>query len=317
MNNNLYYFIVNPMASSGKATVIWDNCKNYMDKHNIRYKAYLTSYAGQASEIAAELTRPSAMDEPKIIVTIGGDGTIGEVMTGLDLSADVTLAPIAAGSGNDYVRGNKLTRHGVRRLKQILNAKHVQLTDYGVISYLDEHTLKTRRFAVSCGMGADAAVCDGLDHSLAKKVLNRLHMGKLSYIAVGVRVLLANNPVSATVNLDGVKVLELEKVRFISSHILPKEGGGFAMAPKADGKDGMFDLCIVCTKTRLELILVMLRALLGGRHTSMKGVRVVQCKSASFRTSEPLCVHTDGEVLGELDAFQILCEKSKIRTILK
>lgn len=316
MNNNLYYFIVNPMAASGKGTVVWDNCKNYMDKHNIRYKAYLTSYAGQAMEIAAELTKPSAMDEPKIIVTIGGDGTIGEVITGLDLSSEVTLAPIAAGTGNDYLSGNKLTKRGVRRLKQILNAKQVQLTDYGVISYLEDNMLKTRRFAVSSGMGADAAVCDGLNQSFAKKLLNRLHLGKLSYIAVGLRVILRSKPVSATVNLDGVKVLELEQVRFISSHILPKEGSGFNMAPAADGKDGMFDLCIVCTKSRFKLILVLLRALLWGKHTKMKGVKIVQCKSASFRTSEPVCVHTDGEVLGYLDAFQILCEKNKIRTIL-
>lgn len=48
-----------------------------------------------------------------------------------------------------------------------------------------------RDFAVSCGMGFDAAVCEETNRSAFKKPLNRIILGKLAYLTISVKQLLA------------------------------------------------------------------------------------------------------------------------------
>lgn len=309
-----YYFIINPLASSGKSTVVWRDCKAYLEKKEIKHEVYMTSYIGQAQEIASRLTSGEEQEKEKTIIVIGGDGTFGEVVNGINISAKVTLACIAGGSGNDFVKGNRLAVSSVKRLKQILKKKHVCWIDYGVLSYI-RGELHQRRFLVSSGMGLDAAICEGVQISPLKRISNKLHMGRFVYIGVGLATIFKEKPVNLQLTLDGGQTMNLEHVRYISFHILPREGGGFYMAPEADNQDGLLDLCIVSCKKRFKLIGVLLAALFG-KHKNMKEVHIVKCTSAAIRADEKVCVHTDGEISGHLKEFSVLCEKRKIKTIL-
>lgn len=309
-----YYFIINPLASSGKAAVVWRDCKNYLDRYHVEYETFMTSYAGHATELAYKLTSNEERMKEKTIIAIGGDGTLGDVVSGINISALVTIAFIPSGSGNDFARGNHLSRRPVRRLKQIIKRKNVVWVDYGVISYI-QGELQQRRFVVSGGLGLDAAICESVQISPMKRILNHLHMGRCSYIGVGLQKIFTEKPFFVQLTLDGTRTLNLENVRYISIHVLPGEGGGFLMAPGAECQDGMFDLCIVTCKRRLYLLRVMIAALFG-RHAKMRGVHIIQCMAACFRTDEKICVHTDGEICGHLDEFNVLCERRKLKMIL-
>lgn len=308
------YFIINPLAASGRAAVVWRDCKHYLDRHHMEYEAFITSYAGHAAELAADLTDKEERVIEKTIVVIGGDGTLGDVISGIHVSAEVTLAYLPGGSGNDFARSNHLAVRPVKRLKQILRRKRVVWMDYGIISYI-QGELHQRRFAVSCGVGMDAAICRGIQNSPLKNFFNRIHLGRFVYIGVGLKHIFCEKPYSARLVVDGVKKIDLDSVRFISIHVHPSEGGGFRMAPHAECQDGQFDLCVVSCKNRLHLIRIMLAALVG-RHIRMKGVHIIQCVTAAFRTDRPLCVHTDGEDCGHLDDFTVLCERRKLKMIL-
>lgn len=309
-----YYFIINPLASSGKAAVVWRDCKNYLDRHHIEYEAFMTSYAGHATELAYRLTSNEERTREKIIIVVGGDGTLGDVVSGINISALVAIAFIPGGSGNDFARSNHLSRWPVVRLKQIIRQKKVAWLDYGVISYI-QGELQQRRFVVSGGIGLDAGICESVQISPMKAVLNRLHLGRCSYIGVGLQKIFSEKPFSIQLTLDGVRTLDLDKVRYISIHIQPREGGGFRMAPGADCQDGLFDLCIVTCRSRIYLLRVMLAALFG-RHVKLRGVHIMQCATVSFRTNQKICVHTDGEICGHLNEFNVLCERRKLKMIL-
>ena len=310
-----YYFIINPLASSGKAAVVWRDCKNYLDRHHIAYEAFMTSYAGHATRLAADLTKNAEESKEKILIIIGGDGTLGDVVSGVNVSSMVTLAFIPGGSGNDFAKSNHLFRRPVRRLKQIIkNRQRTDWVDYGVISYI-QGELRQRRFIVSSGMGLDARICECVQTSPMKSIFNRLHAGRLVYISEGIKRIIMEKPITVRLSTDGMKPVELDHVRYISIHVLPGEGGGFKMAPGADAQDGLFELCIVSCRHRLQLIRIMVGALFG-RHIKMKGVHIVQCTSASFGTDRKICVHTDGEICGQLSEFSVLCEKRKLKMIL-
>ena len=309
-----YYFIINPLASSGKAAVVWRDCKNYLDRHKIEYEAFMTSYAGHATELAYKLTSSEERTREKTIVVVGGDGTLGDVVSGINISAFVTIAFIAGGSGNDFARSHHLSRWPVIRLKQIVKRKKVAWMDYGVISYI-QGELQQRRFIVSSGLGLDARICESVQISPMKGLMNRIHLGRCSYIGVGLQKIFSEKPFSVRLTLDGSRTIDLEQVRYISIHIQPREGGGFRMAPDAECQDGLFDLCIVTCKRRIYLMRVMLAALFG-KHIKMRGVHIMQCAAASFRTDRKVCVHTDGEICGHLDEFNVLCERRKLKMIL-
>ncbi|MDO5410536.1 MAG: YegS/Rv2252/BmrU family lipid kinase [Lachnospiraceae bacterium] len=309
-----YYFIINPLASSGKAAVVWRDCKNYLDRQSIEYEAFMTSYAGHAAELAAKLTGSEERTREKTIVVIGGDGTLGDVINGINISAMVTLGFIPAGSGNDFARSTGISRRPIARLKQIIRQRKVAWLDYGVISYI-QGQLRQCRFMVSSGMGLDAGICEGVQISPMKSVFNRLHMGRLVYITVGLQRIFTEKPVSVQLTLDGVRTIHLDWVRYISIHVQPREGGGFQMAPNAECQDGQFDLCIVTCRHRLALIKVMFAALFG-RHIKMREVHIMQCVTASFKAEQKVCVHADGEICGHLNEFNVLCERRKLKMIL-
>lgn len=309
-----YYFIVNPLASSGKAAVVWRDCKNYLDKHHIAYEVFMTSYGGHAAKLAAALTTSEERTKDKTIIVIGGDGTLGDVVSGINISAQVALAYIPGGSGNDFAKSNHISKRPVRRLKQILRRKKIVWMDYGIISYI-QGELQQHRFMVSSGLGLDAKICEGVQISPLKSFFNKFHIGRVVYIEVGLRAVFKEKPISLQLQLDGVRTLELEDVRYISIQVQPSEGGGFKMAPKADNQDGVFDLCIVTTRRRLQLIQILLASLFG-RHVKMRGVHMIRCTSAAFRMSQSVCVHTDGEICGHLKEFNVLCEKRKLKMIM-
>ena len=95
--------------------------------------------------------------EARVIVVVGGDGTMNEVVDGIVSCDMVTLGYIPVGTGSDLARGLRLSRRPVRGLRRIFKARRIRQIDYGVIAYGDD-VLRHRRFIVSAGIGLDAEV---------------------------------------------------------------------------------------------------------------------------------------------------------------
>ena len=308
----MYYFIVNPNSRSGKGKKIWKRLEKQLDHAGAEYEAHLTEKPGDAAEMASRLT--DGCKDPRIIVAMGGDGTVNEVLNGLAFCGPITLGYIPTGSGNDLARSLKLPRRPGRCLKKILNPRYHKLLDYGVLSYGREEVAH-RRFVVSAGTGFDAAICHNLLYSKTKVVLNKLHLGKLSYILVGLKQLIIARPTKGYILLDGVKKVEFNHIYFISAHIHAYEGGGFKFAPKADPADGMLDICIVHNASKRKLIPILINAFLGG-HRNYSGVRHYTCREAEIHTDKTMPVHVDGESCYCQNDLQLRCIEKKIRLIV-
>ena len=88
----MIYFIVNITARTGKSRAIWMEMKEILENRSIEYKAFQTKYAGHATDLARKI---SSLPEDRIyLITVGGDGTLNEVIDGISDLSGITLGYI-------------------------------------------------------------------------------------------------------------------------------------------------------------------------------------------------------------------------------
>jgi len=308
----MYHFIINPNSSSGKGIRYWHTVKKELDEKNIAYTAYITKHEGHASLLAQEICRNN--NDIKNIVVLGGDGTINEVINGIDDFSSVLLGYIPAGSSNDLAKGLNLPKDPVKALEAILKPSRFKYLDLGEMTFKNNE-LPPRKFACSSGIGYDADVCARVQKSIWKKRLNRIKAGKFVYIILAIKQLLAAERSDATVIIDGVRKESYKKVLYISSMIHKYEGGGLKMAPHADPCDGKLSITLVHGLSRIKTLL-LLPTLVVGKHIKFNGIEAFFCSQIEINLDKTLCVHTDGEVPTSESQISVKCLPSKIRMII-
>ena len=117
---------------------------------------------------------------------------MNEVLNGITDFDKVRFGMIPSGSGNDFARGLMIDKNPNIALHQILkaisrekNGIPVSRVDIGQVRW-GETEEESRIFGISSGIGLDAIVCKKALHSKLKKVLNKIHLGKLTYLLLTV-----------------------------------------------------------------------------------------------------------------------------------
>lgn len=296
----MYYFIVNPASRSGSGKYVWKTIEEILDAEEAEYRVYFTSYRYHATKLAQEIT---SRKERVTLVAVGGDGTVNEILNGIQDFSKVTFAYIPTGSGNDFARSLKLPTDTAAAVQNILHPSYFRRVDLGNAQVNGRNLL----FAVSCGCGFDAAICHASFSSSIKKFMNRLHLGKLTYIATGIRQLILSKPAPLSVSLDEKKTLRFRKTIFTAVMNCPVEGGGVRFCPSARPDDGQLNLCIAEGPSKLIIIPLFLLSLIG-MHGILPGVHLIRARSAELFCSRSLPFHMDGEPY-------ILKEKTQVRCV--
>lgn len=93
-------FVVNPIAGRSRAKRLIPYIKQKMDETNVKYKIIETTRPKEAIEITKNVLK----DGFDVVVAVGGDGTINEVMLGIVETGRGILGIIPGGTGNDLAR---------------------------------------------------------------------------------------------------------------------------------------------------------------------------------------------------------------------
>jgi len=298
----MYHIIINPASKSGRGVKLWHKLEPVFQERNIPYRMIYSEYSGHIIKLVNKLTDPLEGHGHVNLIVVGGDGTMNEVLQGIMEWDNVSVGYIPTGSSNDFARALKYPKKPIDQLEAILNCKKPLDLDIGQLTYLDavdednNPITITRRFDVSCGIGFDAAVCEEAMHPGGfKEVLNKLKLGKLTYLAIALKHLLTNTGVSISYTLDGQTPVGLDHFLFIAIMQNKYEGGGFMFCPNADPTDGYLDLCIISVDKK-STILKAIPLAFAGKHTRFDGIDLATAKKVRIRTSGELWVHTDGEV---------------------
>lgn len=304
----MYTFIINPNARTGLGLKVWNELEATLKKRGISYRAFLTRYRSHATAITRNVLKE---DSRCTLVILGGDGTVNEVINGISDFDSVTLAYIPIGSSNDFARGMKLSSDPQTALSRILAPSHFTRLSVGAAEYGTHRRL----FAVSSGFGFDAEVCSRIAFSRLKVFLNKLSLGKFSYVGVAVTSLLLQTPKRMSITMDGRKTVTFDKVYFAAAMNQKYEGGGFMFCPKASPEDDFLDIMVAEGLPKLK-ILCLLPTAFFGKHTRFSGIHIYRCKRAEFESEIWLPFHTDGEPVSLQRRISISQESRKIRFIL-
>lgn len=308
----MYHIIINPASKSGKGLKIWkESVEPALLKEETAYRCYFSEKEGDVEKLTGTITR-SAETVPVNIIILGGDGTMNEALQGIRNLSNVILGYIPTGSSNDLARDLKISQDPLTALDTILHTGTVQPMDLGTVIYPNG---EKRRFAVSCGIGFDAAVCEEALHSRIKNTLNRLGLGKLTYLGIALRQLFTAKAASCELTLEDNSSLHINRFLFVTCMIHRFEGGGFQFCPDADPRDGILNLCAVGGVAK-PLILLALPTAFWGKHYFVKNIRPFKARRVHVRTSSPLWVHTDGEVKRRTTEFSVTCEQGALNLIL-
>ena len=306
----MYYFIINPNSRSGKGALIWKDLEAVLRKRNIEYKTFFTQYKGHAVLLAKSVTSDLSENENLKLIAVGGDGTIQEVLSGVQDLSRVTFGYIPTGSGNDFCRSMKLPQDPMEALELVLSDKRPHPMDVPHISCGSSSS----RFAISCGIGFDAAVCHEVGVTPMKKILNKIGLGKLVYLFVALKQLLFLNPSSMTLVMDGDRKEEFSRVYFTAVMNQKYEGGGFKFCPDASPSDGYLDVIVVDSLSKPKVLCCLPTAFFG-KHTHFNGVHIFRCKQIDIHSEATLAVHKDGESAGLLNDFSAYIEPQQINII--
>lgn len=288
----MYHFIVNPVSKSGKGLKLWQQqIEPELKTQNIEYSVEFSKERGDVTNIVAKISSAAKNESNCIIVILGGDGTVNDAVQGIKDFENTTLAYIPTGSSNDFARDLKLPKSVKKNLRRILDAKAPVLMDVGQV----ETERGTRRFAVSSGLGFDGAVCQKSVHSILKKRLNKIGLGKLTYLGIALNQIINAPKVDAEITFADGKKVNAKNLLFFAAMVHKYEGGGFKFCPKADAYDGELDFICAANKTVPGILLALPTAFFGF-HSIFKGIDIYRFKTAEIKTSIPLWLHTDGEV---------------------
>lgn len=301
--------IINPNSRSGHGLAIWSRLEKILIKENVEYRTYFTMRPKEGTKIASDITSDG---KEHTIVVLGGDGTVNEVISGICDYEKVTLGYIPIGSGNDFARGLKIPKRPEAALDIIIKKEHVQKFDVGILEYQD----KRRNFAVSSGIGFDADICHEVVISPLKAFLNRIKLGKLTYVCVAFHRLVVTSPCDYTITLDDAAPICYKKAYFVACMNNPYEGGGVKFGPGAKNDDGMLDLCIASGISKIKALMLFPMAFLG-IHDRFRGVEIRRCRKATIETEKPLPIHTDGEPVFLQKKICVRCAEHQLNVITK
>lgn len=298
----MYHIIINPSSRSGKGLKIWDQqLAPFLKEKGIDSKVHLSKEPGDIALLYQRL-QTSVPQEDRIIL-MGGDGTLNEALQGITPYSGRPIGYIPTGSSNDFARDVKLPTDPVKALQIILDAKEARPLDMGVMTYPDG---QSTYFAGSSGIGFDAAVCEASASTGHKGLLNRLGLGKLTYLVIAIKQLAKAPRVSAQITLDEMEPIQIKNMIFTCVMVHRFEGGGFRFCPDADATDGVLNLCCAANVPGLVIPRALLAAF-KGKHFKYEGVTPYAAKKVVIRTEEPLWVHTDGETIRQSNEITVTC----------
>jgi diacylglycerol kinase (ATP) len=221
-----------------------------------------------------------------LVVAVGGDGTLNEVVNGItgeDGRPQATLGAIFTGRGRDGARTLGVPRDPARAVER-LAAGVPASRDLGLVRWPGGR----RYFVTVAGAGFDAVV--------ASRALEMAGPGTVPYLRAVIASLRDYRPWPMRMAIDGgpSRTLAAAGVMFANG---PSCGGGMRIAPGADAADGALDLVILGALSRGALLRWLPTVYWGG-HLRHPLITVEQVGAATLASDEPLPLQVDGEPCG-------------------
>ena len=291
-----WFIIANPISGNRNFSKQWKEIQQLLNNKKIDFSFAFTKF----SKHEIELVDTAIQQGFRNIISIGGDGTLHNVVNGIMTqryakTSDITIAVIPQGTGNDWIKTYNIPNN-VKKAIEIIHKKNIILQDIGVLE-TDNSTVFFNNVA---GLGYDGYIVNKL------KTLKSF--GSLAYILSGIAGLLFYKKTVFKIIFDD-KILETNCLMTVFG-ICKFSGGGMQFTKNVNSTDGLLDVTIAKNLNMFDLIL-NLPKLYSGKIVDHKKLETYKTKAIKVvpKTAKPF-IQADGEVIGTGEVQVKIIEKA-------
>jgi|SRR5690625_4539936 len=284
----MYIFIINPVAGNGRAKKIFSKLAGSQVYKGIKSTCFFTRFKGHAEEITRQIVTDHH-DKIKGIIVIGGDGTLHEVMNGLT-NRSIPVSCIPGGSGNDFSRGASILERPIDLLETIV---HENARSPYWLGTFQTDAKNDRLFTNNISFGFDAEVAQTVNESWYKKFLNKLGLGKISYVIALIQVLIRFKPIDVKIKMNGKKfVVHNCWMVTVTNH--PFYGGGMKIIPQSKIQPTYFPVLFIHSISKIKVLSLFMTVFVG-KHLRFREIEITETTNIQISSNQPLIYQADGE----------------------
>lgn len=327
METDLHYrafVIANPVAGAGAVERDWDWIERLLNARLPEWDAAFTEGPGHATMLTREALR-AGWD---MIVCVGGDGTINEVVNGffetpdapetyrLDdgwvrpaddtgqppeptpIDDDAVLGLIPLGTGGDFRRSVGLMGGFSETIGHLTGRSTVDL-DLGEIGFLDDDGTLESRYFINIASAGFSGLVDRIANERWKGM-----GGAVSFFMATSLAFFRWRNVDIEVVIDETHQLEGPTQNLVVANG-EYFGGGMWVAPGADVDDGEFQVVRMGDMSHGEMLSILPK-IYRGRHLDSDKIDRYRANHVAARTTDPedsVDLDVDGETPGRLPAY--------------
>ncbi|HUU06182.1 MAG TPA: diacylglycerol kinase family protein [Patescibacteria group bacterium] len=306
---NKVHVIVNPFSARGQTEKRWEAIKHAIRSHFREFKYIFTEKPRQATEIARELLKQGF----DLLIGVGGDGTLNEISNGFFnaqsdqvINDDAAVGIIPSGTGSDFIRFMKVPREFDKSAARIKNSP-IKKIDIGKITYGSAVEKNRSQYFINVAdFGLGAEVIRNISNIKSSR------RGAFTYYRGLLSTMMKYRSKKVKLTLDDKEQLQGEYLigAVANGRIF---GGGMIIAPQAEPDDGYFDLVLIKSMNKLE-ILTNSRHLYSGTIAKNPKVHILKARNIKVESPEEVHIEYDGELGEKLPAeFSIIARALNFR----
>lgn len=272
------FAVINPATGQGSVQRLAALLRRRANKHGVELEIRVTDHP----EHATELARQCCENDVDIVIAVGGDGTVSEVVTGV-IDADIVVGIVPTGSTNMIAKDLGIPLR--------LSAAADIAMGAGKSTEFDVGHVGEATFMHMAGAGYDAEIMRSASGVWKRRI------GWPAYLWPAIKHL-RSDPFEAEICLDG------ERSHWNARMVLCAIGGSiihprFTVGDGIDRQDGLLDVIIYNPPHALQAVTalgwILLRKPSRSRwHHQMRGRRAV------LTADRPVAFEADGNPMGEL-----------------
>jgi diacylglycerol kinase (ATP) len=295
-------FLVNPASANGSTGRRWPELARRAAAAGLEGDTLLSERPGHLSELARE----AALAGARLLVVVGGDGSVYEVANGLVGVADPPeIAVVPRGTGWDFVRTFGIPRD-VERAAAIALEGETRTIDAGRVSYRAWDGSETT--AVFANVGSA-----GMSGAIAKRAneTTKALGGKASYLWATFAVFSRWQAAEVEIAVDD----ERRTGRMFDVVVANGRffGGGMQICPEAKPDDGLLDVLTIGDVTKRDLVQTMPK-IYRGTHLPHPKAELLRGAAVTVTSDTAIPIQLDGEQPGTTPArFEVIPGALRLR----
>jgi YegS/Rv2252/BmrU family lipid kinase len=286
--------IVNPASAAGATGRRWDRIAKLLRSSLGEFEHVATQKPGEATT----LSRAALRGGFEMVVSVGGDGTLNEVVGGFfdgssPGASQAVLGVVALGTGSDF--GRTIAQTDLESACARLGGRKTRTIDVGLARFTGHDGVPATRIFINVASFG----CGGLVAHLVNSRLKAVS-GRLAFTLATLQALAVYRDQMITLEFDDMppRSLAITNCAFGNGRFF---GAGMQVAPAAQLDDGEFDVTIWSGFGLMDFIRKR-HTLYNGTHVREPGTQVLRIRRASATSESTVLLELDGESAGRLPA---------------